>query len=320
MARRTTHPTKAKSIAPVHYAPAGGYALDLEILSTAKLRAHASAAMLGRTERLEFHLLIFVTSGRCHHMVDFETVQCVAGTLLMLRPGQVHRFDMSNEWQGWLLLFRPEFLQSKITASPIEELQLLRVMEDLPSHIHLNKPDASLLLETVVRMDEDSRIAAAPNVLNALLRSELQSVLIRLHLQHTRTAASDTAAPLLLERFKRFRTLVDQEFHRKHHVREYAHRLGCSEKSLTRSTLEIAGVNAKRFVTQRIVLEAKRLLSHTTLPVATIADKLGFDEATNFVKFFRRETRLAPGEFRRRETSTELTDAARRGKAKASHK
>ena len=46
------------------------------------------------------------------------------------------------------------------------------------------------------------------------------------------------------------------------------------------------------------VSEAKRLLAHTDMPVYLIAVSLGFDEATNFAKFFRREVRRAPGEFR----------------------
>jgi AraC-like DNA-binding protein len=55
-------------------------------------------------------------------------------------------------------------------------------------------------------------------------------------------------------------------------------------------------------LTQRIVLEAKRLLAHSLAPVAAIGETLGFDEATNFVKFFRRETGLTPGAFRARQS------------------
>jgi AraC-like DNA-binding protein len=47
-----------------------------------------------------------------------------------------------------------------------------------------------------------------------------------------------------------------------------------------------------------VALEAKRLLVHTALPIAVIANRLGFDEPTNFVKFFRREVRQSPGAFR----------------------
>ena len=78
----------------------------------------------------------------------------------------------------------------------------------------------------------------------------------------------------------------------------YAARLGCSEKSLTRAALQVTDRSAKTVITERLVLEAKRLLAHTLLPVATIGDQLGFAEATNFVKFFRRETGLTPGAFR----------------------
>ena len=53
-------------------------------------------------------------------------------------------------------------------------------------------------------------------------------------------------------------------------------------------------------VSRRVALEAKRLLVHTALPVTTIAAKVGFSEPTNFVKFFKREAGMSPGDFRRR--------------------
>jgi transcriptional regulator GlxA family with amidase domain len=67
------------------------------------------------------------------------------------------------------------------------------------------------------------------------------------------------------------------------------------------------GMTAKAFIAARIVLEAKRLLVHTDLSVATIAEKLGFHEATNFSKFFRREADSTPAEFRRRQLAITLT-------------
>ena len=87
-------------------------------------------------------------------------------------------------------------------------------------------------------------------------------------------------------------------FAKSHHVHENAQRPGCSEKGPTRVTLEIAGVTAKAFLSQRIALEAKRRLAHTTQPVALIASETGFDEASNSVKFFKREVGYTPGVFR----------------------
>lgn len=91
---------------------------------------------------------------------------------------------------------------------------------------------------------------------------------------------------------------MEEHFQKRHAVAGYAKLLGCSEKSLGRAVQTIAGITAKEFLSQRIALEAKRLLVHTSLPVSVIANRLGFDEPTNFVKFFRREAQQSPGEFR----------------------
>jgi AraC-like DNA-binding protein len=103
---------------------------------------------------------------------------------------------------------------------------------------------------------------------------------------------------IALQRYRRYRAAVERNFARWHGVAPYAARLGCSEKSLTRAALLVTDRSAKAVLTERIVLEAKRKLAHTALPVATIGDQLGFAEPTNFVKFFRREAGLTPGVFR----------------------
>jgi AraC-like DNA-binding protein len=75
----------------------------------------------------------------------------------------------------------------------------------------------------------------------------------------------------------------------------------------------VTGRSAKQYVDARVTLEAKRLLAHTTLPVAVVGRRLGFAEATNFGKFFRREAGVTPGSFRAEHT----TDAARTLAARA---
>ena len=107
--------------------------------------------------------------------------------------------------------------------------------------------------------------------------------------------------PPALQRFTRLQKLVEERFAQWHQVADYASQLGYTEKSLGRAVTASTGMTAKAFIAARIVLEAKRLLVHTDLPVTTIAEKLGFDEPTNFSKFFRREVDCTPAEFRRRQ-------------------
>jgi AraC-like DNA-binding protein len=57
---------------------------------------------------------------------------------------------------------------------------------------------------------------------------------------------------------------------------------------------------AKSYIDARVVLEAKRILAHTTLSVAATGEDLGFSEPTNFVKFFKVREGCLPGVVRER--------------------
>ena len=149
------------------------------------------------------------------------------------------------------------------------------------------------------RMHEDARIGGSPPEVNALLRHQLCALLLRLARAQRRQEESRPAvAPVELQRFHRFRDLVEQSFRRWHHVGPHANTLGCTEKTLTRAALAVVGTSAKAFIAGRVALEAKRLLVHTTLQVGVIAVDLGFQDASNFVKFFKRESGATPLQFR----------------------
>ncbi len=112
------------------------------------------------------------------------------------------------------------------------------------------------------------------------------------------TAPVGSSVPAPSETFERFRAAVEREFATSHRVADYARALGYSPRSLSRASLAAAGVGAKEFIDCRVVLESKRLLAHSELPAARIADRLGFDDAANFSKFFAHRTGLSPGAFR----------------------
>jgi len=101
-----------------------------------------------------------------------------------------------------------------------------------------------------------------------------------------------------LSRYREYVDAVDRSFRTCHRVATYAHELGCSTKSLNRACRAAAGASAKEVISARIVLESKRMLAHGDEAVSTVGRRLGFDEATNFVKYFRRETSTTPAAFR----------------------
>jgi AraC family transcriptional regulator, transcriptional activator of pobA len=60
----------------------------------------------------------------------------------------------------------------------------------------------------------------------------------------------------------------------------------------------VLGKSPKVIISERVLLEIKRLLVHTNQSIKEIGFDLGFNEPTNFIKYFRQQTGQTPSEFR----------------------
>jgi AraC-like DNA-binding protein len=83
-------------------------------------------------------------------------------------------------------------------------------------------------------------------------------------------------------------------------ARQIASRLGLSERSLSRH-LAAEGTSYRRLIDQNRYRTAREWLRHSTLPVATIAARLGYNDPANFNRAFRRWAGISPGAFRQQQ-------------------
>ncbi len=284
------------------YQPQAPYRLDLEVFSVADLRLRAKEE-LRQTHRYEFHTVVCVTQGTCTQVVDFKSITCAPGSLLVVRAGQAHNYGADADWDGWNLLFRPEFVLPISTTS--HDLKLALDLGRLSERMVLSDQELGKVTDLLQQMREDTLmdalVGAQQEDVHRLLRYQLHTLLTRLSLLQGRRQTQEPLVSPASQRFQRFQQLVDKRFAQWHQVADYANQLGYTEKSLARAVAAAAGTTAKAFIAARINLEAKRLLVHLDMPVATIAEKLGFDEPTNFSKFFKREVGCTPAEFRKRQ-------------------
>ena len=81
-------------------------------------------------------------------------------------------------------------------------------------------------------------------------------------------------------------------------VKAYADFLCVSPNHLSSVVREQSGRSVMDWLNAHCILRAQVLLRHTDLPIYEIADQLGFQSATFFSRFFRRETGMAPKEYR----------------------
>ena len=296
---------KTQNITSVGFKPPGDSRLPVEVLTIQDLRQRAPAEHFEKLQRADFYRLYGVFDGATAPMVDFSRFEAQAGDWLLVRPGQVFRYDFSGPWSGWLVVFRPDSLAAAEASRTPDELDLVRRVDDLACKHRLRADQHDWMHRTLQQMQHDAARAEDPALRNALLRLQLASTLLRLSQWQVPDAGGGVQQLAQQANFRRFRQLLDADFASRHQVQHYAAALGMSEKTLSRVCLAAAGAPAKTLINQRKLLEAKRLLAHTNRSVQAIGSELGFDEASNFVKFFRKESGTTPAAFRRK-TSQDL--------------
>ncbi|MBV6699938.1 helix-turn-helix transcriptional regulator [Kitasatospora aureofaciens] len=283
--------------------------IGVEVLTFDALKRRLKSSVARRPSRLDFHQIMLVRGGEGAAMVDFVTHPCVHGTLLHLRPGQVQRLPSAAngrpaDLDAVLLLFTADF------PSPLPATR--EVLGGFgPVARRLPPDDFDAFDRAVTEMDAEYRTLRGEQtpdttaladtdveLTGALLRQLLGALLIRMARLPDPAGRPVPATPGA-EVYLAFRRELEHSFATTRAVEDYAARLGYSPRTLTRACLAATGRSAKQLADARVVLQAQRLLAHTDLPVAAIGRTLGFTEATNFGKFFTRETGRTPGDFRR---------------------
>src|SRR5688572_26764768 len=124
-----------KDIQHVGYNPPNEYPLDIEVFTVEDLRSRIDIAHYRAAHRIEFYQLIHITHGTCTHTVDFRPIWCEAGTVLILRPAQAQQLDLKSAWDGWVMIFRPEFLLPLQRDSVVADVKLSVDLDALPDQM-----------------------------------------------------------------------------------------------------------------------------------------------------------------------------------------
>ncbi|MDD7303927.1 MAG: helix-turn-helix transcriptional regulator [Prevotellaceae bacterium] len=245
------------------------------------------APMTEKIHRAGFYHLIWVEKGKLSLMVDFEELRLQDNDAFLISPGQICNFNLQSHPQGFSVLFVPEFLgEASSDAQLIHRIFSVNPLEH--KIISLRGLPISNLMQQLIHELQSEADEYQLVVARSCLRILLAEVARRL--------PQTTANPNKLVR--RFFEEVEKHHHQWHNVSDYLPLLSAPEKLLSESVRLTTGMTPKIYLDQRRVLEAKRFLAYSELSVKEIAFSLGFDETTNFCKFFRKHTKISPNEFR----------------------
>lgn len=268
--------------------------LSFEFMRFSQLRSRVLSHPIDGLTRPRFHFVVLCTAGRTRHRIDFERHELKVNDVAFVAPGRVQAFDPTRGLEMALVLFAPEFLQLSADPHLVDPLRGARVLSPFWKRPVLRVPkgvrsDVFGLLEQLER--EYARPADAMQT--AVLSSLLRALLLNLERLASNESA-ESAPPELLA----FRDALEREHASSRSVEHYARLAKVTPRTLNRLTFRYLGVNAKRLIDERVVLELKRLLAYSNLSVKELSGRFGFEEPTNFVKFFKLHVGETPHRFR----------------------
>jgi AraC-like DNA-binding protein len=252
-------------------------------------------SLLPYPHRHDFYHVVWVTQGSGSHIIDSERYEVLADTLFFMAPGQVHDFQLSADARGFTINFSAEFFAL--------QLQNKKVLDEIPVYQH-ESPIAAVYLDaaqaaSLRRVIDDIAVeyeAEQPGYQD-VLRSYLSVFLTKA----TRYAVPAVAADASLRNLalaRRFRGLLEEHFRTVTEPAEYANLLHVTERSLNEATRRALGTTANKLIRDRVMLEAKRLLLHSQVPIAQIADQLAFEDPAYFSRCFKKHTGRSPVDYR----------------------
>ncbi len=287
----------ALSLANVQWSPAVNSHFEILRLQNLHKRDLPDDHDPWQPHRLHFHALILFTQGQGTHGVDFIDYPVKAGTLIHVCANQVHHFGRAPELDACMVVFVPAALPTNLlglSTSISNPISWSTIQHIWPSVTSLELRQAQMLqqhielLETHQAMDIHQQTAAQYLLWSVIAFASQAAV------ESDKHQSGKTIDPRFLE----FVELLEQSFESCRNIKWYAKQMNCSARTLYRICMASAGKSPKAITNERVVVEAQRRLLFGQTTVKEVGNSLGFEETTNFVKFFRRLVGQNPDKFR----------------------
>lgn len=254
--------------------------------------------------RHDFFEVLYLAKGSGFHVIDSNNYEIKPPCIFFMSPGQAHKLELSQDIEGFIFIFNADFylLNRSDQNSLIEFPFFYTVQQDNPPLQLESATDVSfierLFIQGITELKNE-------NYSIEMMRSLLDLILTTCASRYKTSDNSKTKGKghILV---KRFYQLVEENYQKNLTLSDYASMLMVTPNHLTQTVRELTGKTSTRIIVQKQILEIKRLLIHTSLNVSQIASQLNFEDPSYFSKFFKRETKVTPLEFRAKTISPEI--------------
>ncbi len=247
-------------------------------------------------DKPDYYLVLLAKQVTGYYSIDFISYDFQPNSIILISKNQNAQFHFEGDKQQFIAL---TFTAALIKNSDEKVLKMLsfciREHYEGKQVLKINDEDFEYLKKLSEQL-QDIHANLPEEIKKASCFHLLQLILIYCANLYSRQSVDMLQG--YTEVVGDFTTLLESNFRNAQKVNFYTDSLNLTYNSLARYTSDYCKKTPKEIITERLVLEIKRLLAGTKTPIKEISYHLGFDEPTNMVKYFKKFTGVTPSEFR----------------------
>jgi len=249
---------------------------------------------LEHPHKQSFYMLLFVEKANGNAVLDNSTIRLDEPKVICIKPNSVFSLDINRAAKGFVICFTESFFSLRYNNNVLYQFAFLK--KDADTFVRLAAKQTERWNTILQLMQEETAIEQKG--VEKVLRSYLNILLFDLdrkfhkHSPIEKTNGKD-------EKIILFEKLLEENYTTQKTPSFYAKKLHITTNYLNKLCHDYRNVTGGELIRKRITIEAQRLLHYTSLSVAEVAYKLGFESPSYFITFFKKNTGTTPECFRK---------------------
>jgi len=247
-----------------------------------------------------FYFLIWFFKGCGSHIIDFKEYSVEANKVFFISPNQLHLCKDLQDFDGIVVTFSTDFLNN--VNRDVKELirqKLFSSTQNTPPVCKIEDCGIEYIKKDIKRIEDGIANYKDCFTKKYYLAASLTQFMLDLltYGEKEKTLLENKSRDFKI--YLRFMDAVEDAFRQLHNAKDYVGEVEVSLNTLKKCVKNVSGKSPSLLINERIATEAKRMLyERTNMRVGEIADALGFEDNSNFIKFFRRYVGMTPIAFR----------------------
>jgi AraC family transcriptional regulator, transcriptional activator of pobA len=250
----------------------------------------AGKDMVQELHRHDFFYILALKKGAGNHEIDFVSYKVGDNAVFFMSPGLVHQLVLKAGSTGYLVQFKTDFYYPHDKSLN----QVLRKASSM-NFYQLNANGFKKLLSTLDYIFRE--YSNKQEKYQEVIKANLGILFIELIRQNSKSGSSNVV-PYTQERLEEFLGLLETHISDHKQVSQYAAMLNLTPYQLNAITKATLGKTSSQIINEYIILESKRYLLATSNQVNQIANHLGYEDISYFIRFFKKQTGYSPEAFR----------------------